>query len=618
MHFRPKLFFKFLVVCIVPLLLLVAFNYWNNVRVIDNLLDRTQASALADFTDGFGRVLFEEQEALKRLGASKAVTDFTAGRAKPTLDSASATPASSLDIPRDLEVRVVDVVNSHDHFAAVSLFGADRKAIFVASLRPDDREHPVVFQTRDFLSGQAQPDHNVWTTRTVRLLMSPVSHTPSGKRVYFSVPVTDDGAVTGALVGELNLDLVFSRIASTNTPNPTTSPAMMVVLDRNAQILYHTNAALKHQPVKTAMPYFQPVAIQMFSLNSGDGGFIANDGDEYATAFTRIPDLDLSVAVASNRGLLIAEARRTGLYTLIAALLLAVITASLLTRYWQRRVRGIERVTEGVGAIAQGKLDQSFDLSSDDLRPLAANVGLVTLRLREQIAREAESRQFDSFVRLSASLTHDLKNAIEALSLTVTNMDRHFEKAEFRADAMQTLRGATENLRAIVTRLSQPVTTLSGEHKRPRAVDLVPMLRRVISMTAAQASNHETEVNLPESLFAIVDIDRMQKVVENLIINALEAMSGKNGKLTVEGGTGQGGKVFFSVTDTGEGMTSSFIEEKLFHPFATTKKRGVGLGLYTCREVVRANGGTIDVMSEQGAGTTFRVVLPSAPPESRH
>jgi signal transduction histidine kinase len=203
------------------------------------------------------------------------------------------------------------------------------------------------------------------------------------------------------------------------------------------------------------------------------------------------------------------------------------------------------------------------------------------------------------------------------LSLTVTNMERHFENAEFRADAMETLRGATENLRAIVARLSQPVTTLSGEHQRPRAVDLIPMLRRVISMTGAQAGAHETVIKLPDSLFAVVDINRMQKVAENLIINALEAMSAKSGKLTIEAGTINAGKAFFSVSDTGDGMSARFMEKHLFHPFATTKKRGVGLGLYTCKEVVRANGGTIEVSSEEGAGTTFRVVLPSAPLESK-
>ena len=616
MLFRPKLFLKFLAVCIVPLLLLVAFNYLYHVRAADGLLSRAQAIALADFKNSFTRELSNEQEALKRLSTCTAVSDFTT-RANLSSDSGSKSSISTVQIPRDLAVRVADVVNSHNHFTAVSLFNSERKAIFAASLRPDDREQPVVFQTSNFLTAQAQPDHNVWTTGTLRLLMSPIFHTPSGTRVYLSAPVLTAGAVVGAVVGELNLDLILSRTTSTESPDQSNRPTLLIVLDRTGQILYHTNAALKHQPVNRSLPYFQTLAGQMFSSESGDGRFVANDGYEYATAFSRIPDLDLSVAVASNRDLLLADARRTGIISVIAALFIAAIGAALLTRYWQRRVRGIERVTEGVGAIAQGQLDHSFDLSSDDLRPLAANVGLVTQKLREQIAREAESQQFDSFVRLSASLTHDLKNAIEALSLTVTNMERHFENAEFRADAMQTLRGATENLRAVVTRLSQPITTLSGEHKRPRAVDLVPMLRRVISMTAAQAGLHETVVKLPDSLFALVDIDRMQKVVENLIINSLEAMNGRRGKLTIEAGTLTGNKVFFSVSDTGDGMSERFIEEKLFHPFATTKKRGVGLGLYTCREVVRANGGTIEVTSEQGTGTTFRVVLPSASLEDR-
>jgi len=103
----------------------------------------------------------------------------------------------------------------------------------------------------------------------------------------------------------------------------------------------------------------------------------------------------------------------------------------------------------------------------------------------------------------------------------------------------------------------------------------------------------------------------VEKVIENLVLNALEAMAGKNGTLTIKAGETDDGKVFISVSDTGIGMSREFMRQRLYHPFATTKKKGVGLGLYTCREVVRAHGGSIDVESEEGAGTTFRVVLPS-------
>ena len=340
----------------------------------------------------------------------------------------------------------------------------------------------------------------------------------------------------------------------------------------------------------------------------------AESNDPFTQLFAQ-QQKQLNAATTANFEQLLAEVRRNGRIGLAVAVLLALLSGWLLSRQWGHQARGIERVSESVEAIARGELDHSIEVqSSDDLRPLAENLGLMTKQLRDQLAREAEGRQFQSFVRLSAVLTHDLKNAIEALSLTVGNMERHFNNKEFRADAMKSLTGCTDNLKALVARLSNPVVTLSGEHKRPEPVNLVPMLRRVVSMTAEPANDkHEIKVDLPETLFALVDLERMEKVVENLVINGREAMNKAGGTLSVAAGTTSDGKPFFSVSDTGEGMSQRFIEEKLFHPFATTKKRGVGLGLYTCREVVVANGGSISVDSREGAGTTFRVVLPAAP-----
>ncbi len=329
---------------------------------------------------------------------------------------------------------------------------------------------------------------------------------------------------------------------------------------------------------------------------------------------TQISDLNLFVHTLDRSLISALSATQVGIGALLLSIVLATVAAALLARFWEQRTRGMERVTEGVAAIARGDLNHRIEaLSSDAIRPISDNLNLMTAQLREQIARETEARQFQSFVRLSAMLTHDLKNAIEALSLIVSNMERHFDNEAFRADAMKSLNLATQNLRSLVDRLTNPVTTLSGEYKRPQPVDLVPLLNRVIKLTAEPALGaQQIETNFPHSLLALVDAERIEKVIENLIINAVEAMTGAERKLSVAAGTTEDGKVFFSVSDTGDGMSRTFIERHLFHPFATTKKRGVGLGLYTCREVVRANGGTIEVESREGAGTTFRVVLPSA------
>jgi signal transduction histidine kinase len=123
-------------------------------------------------------------------------------------------------------------------------------------------------------------------------------------------------------------------------------------------------------------------------------------------------------------------------------------------------------------------------------------------------------------------------------------------------------------------------------------------------------------MRLPEKLVALVDGERIQTVVENLILNALEAMIETPGKIIIAGEKQVSGEIVLTITDTGVGMSQSYIEQKLFHPFATTKKKGMGLGLYTCREVIKANGGSIEVSSKLGVGTTFRVVLPSPPSDN--
>ena len=613
-------------------------------RVGETALQNGQAGNLAGFTHEITELVYQDQNDLTQLSQSKELHAYikfrNEGAANSPVDQLTQTSVAgglttrangSSTLPVELRVSVASVLQGQSHFASISLFDQQRRPLFFAERRANDVNEPVMFRTKDFLAEQKQTDDRVWTetkslvSQGAPVLISSVSTAPFGARLDYSVPIFSDNssmdAPQGAVVGQLNLDLIFSEAARRNTRDPGASTAIpkrspnaFVIFDRSGRILYHSNEALKHQLISESMPYFVPVANTIYASERGAQSFTGPDGDRLSLQYTRIPTLGAWAAITSNYEQALSGARLAGRTGFVVAVLLGLIAAALLTRQWQRQARGLERVTEGVEAIAKGKLDHRIELqSSDDLRPLADNLGLMTKQLRDQIARDAETRQFQSFVRLSAILTHDLKNAIEALSLTVANMERHFDNKDFRADAMKSLTGATDNLRALVARLSNPVTTLSGEHKRPQPVDLVPMLRRLTSLIAEPArEKHEIRIDLPESLFALVDSERMNRVVENLIINALEAMSQKQGALGIAAGTTDDGKPFFSVSDTGEGMSQRFIEENLFRPFATTKRRGVGLGLYTCREVIVANGGSIAVNSQEGVGTTFRVVLPSA------
>ena len=434
-----------------------------------------------------------------------------------------------------------------------------------------------------------QPDERVWTQPGNVPFEEPQSSPPA---VKLSVPIHDEkgASVLGAAVAVVDLASVFTD-ASRGLQTKSNQHSMVVVTDRSGNTLYQSNRSMDHAP----------------------------SGTDFQVAFAPLPRLNASVAIGRNSDALLSPARKWGIAGFGLALFTALVAAFVLERHVRSRSKGIARVTEDVSAIAKGELNRRIILqSSDDARGLADNINVVTERLRAQIAREEESRQFESFIRISAMLTHDLKNAIEGLSLTVGNMERHFDNPQFRTDALKGLTTATDKLKALVARLSRPLTSLSGEHRRPTNIDLIPIIQRVLATTAEPSrGKHSIVTRLPPSLYALADPVRIEEVIENLVLNALEAMTDGGGTLTIEAGQTEQGMPVFSVSDTGRGMTLSFIETRLFRPFSTTKKTGIGLGLYTCREVVKASGGTIEVDSVEGAGTTFRVVLPSIPHDRR-
>jgi signal transduction histidine kinase len=117
-----------------------------------------------------------------------------------------------------------------------------------------------------------------------------------------------------------------------------------------------------------------------------------------------------------------------------------------------------------------------------------------------------------------------------------------------------------------------------------------------------------TDLNpLPKTL---LDAEQMQTVILNLVLNADESMA-HNGETRVETCRDKD-KLVLSVIDNGSGMSNEFIKKDLFRPFTTTKNNGSGIGLYQSRKIVEAHGGTIEVQSLEGSGSTFRVILPVA------
>jgi signal transduction histidine kinase len=118
----------------------------------------------------------------------------------------------------------------------------------------------------------------------------------------------------------------------------------------------------------------------------------------------------------------------------------------------------------------------------------------------------------------------------------------------------------------------------------------------------------EVQTRLARQLpLAPIDATQIQQVLINLVRNAMQAMT-RGGTLTLQTAEGSDG-VWLNVADTGGGIPQEQIN-RIFEPFYTTKKKGSGLGLMIVQRIVRAHGGRIELESQVGRGTTFRVWLP--------
>lgn len=263
-----------------------------------------------------------------------------------------------------------------------------------------------------------------------------------------------------------------------------------------------------------------------------------------------------------------------------------------------------------LGVIFAGPERTEAPYTLEDLELLStlgeqAASAIASVQLSEQLA---QARAFEAFSRLTSFVAHDLKNCIGALSLLSQNAKAHMDDPEFRRDAVRTLVRTVERMQRLLGRLSsrQP-----GESLVVEAVDLGELVEdTAASMLKGGRIRLHIEARPPALVRA--DADALQRVLQNLLTNAVEAMEAE-GAITVRYAR-RGSLIACSVSDTGCGMSEEFIRKSLFVPFQTTKKGGWGIGLYQARETMAAHGGQLEVTSEEGHGTTVTLLLPEIQP----
>ncbi len=227
--------------------------------------------------------------------------------------------------------------------------------------------------------------------------------------------------------------------------------------------------------------------------------------------------------------------------------------------------------------------------------------GLLNLKLSTRLRH---AKEVETFQTVSTFFVHDLKNLASRLSLTMQNLPTNFDNPEFRADALRVISGSLAKIDNMCERLAMLKQDIELNLGR---CDLNSLVTATLSefKTNLKAELEQDLHSVPQTT---ADAEQIHKVLTNLIINANEALNG-NGRIRVST-IHDGSSVGFAVRDNGCGMSEEFIEKSLFKPFQTTKKKGLGIGLFHSKLIVEAHRGTLEVNSTLGEGTEFRVMLP--------
>ena len=289
------------------------------------------------------------------------------------------------------------------------------------------------------------------------------------------------------------------------------------------------------------------------------------------------------IQVAAREPLVGSVASRAGWFVLAVGLLGAVLIGLLAETVGRRRDFALAMVDERTS-----ELRASLDALA------AAQAQLVD---RERLA---------AIGQLASAVGHELRNPLGVISNSLYLLRRASDPDDEKV--RRQLDTAEREVSAATLIVSDLLEYSRGRQPMIAAVDLDQLVEEVLSVSPAPDGISVSWGGAGGVPPAAADRDQLRQVLLNLVTNAYDAMP-EGGTLTIDAGPARAGRVTIRVADTGAGMDPA-TRARVFEPFFTTKARGVGLGLAVSARIVGAHGGTIDVDSAPGSGSTFAVVLP--------
>ena len=309
------------------------------------------------------------------------------------------------------------------------------------------------------------------------------------------------------------------------------------------------------------------------------------------------------------------QSSRSALYTLAVLFVTTLVTGFFVWRF----TRPVKELSTAARQVAGGNFDVQVPADRlDEMGTLASAFNEMTAKLGRARELESQLHQAEKAAvvgRLAAAIAHEIRNPLNYINLTLDHFRSSFAPSDLQKKA--TFVQLTDQLKTEVARINRHISDFL-KYSRPTKLELQDVdiraeaedALRLVEVRAEECgikTNIVQEGALPT---VVADRDSLRSVFTNLVINAVEAIDGDGGSISIKLSNPEANSVKVEVTDSGRGIAAEDIP-KVFEPYFSTKDTGTGLGLAIVKKAIDDHGGTISVASKEGSGTTFTIILPA-------
>ncbi|MFH1335937.1 MAG: ATP-binding protein [Candidatus Zixiibacteriota bacterium] len=250
-----------------------------------------------------------------------------------------------------------------------------------------------------------------------------------------------------------------------------------------------------------------------------------------------------------------------------------------------------------------------FDEQNQFRGAVAVIHDVTELKKYEEEAKRAE--RLSALGNLAAGVAHEIRNPLNAISITVQRLRSEFEPRKDREEYLSFIQTVLNEIKRLDNIINQFLSLAKAQKLTLVSSDMNKFMNEVISLVEMDARDKNVRVvktmdRLPQLR---IDPNEMKKALLNIMLNGVQAMP-EGGELQVQSHIDDSkGDVIIRITDSGVGISKENLST-IFQPYFSTKEKGTGIGLSIAYRIISDHKGKIEVESEVGKGTTFIITLP--------